>query len=153
MTPPRATGTRGGACIMRNLIGGGLAAAALTAGALSLTACGGGGGSAPGAASPLGAYDDGHSAAGPRPYSTCVTVLQKLHATPWGSTTSDPATPTSADGKLADGTQVQCHIGPPFIPGYYPPQTAYGNGWQVDVFGATTTATVAAELGGTVGTS
>jgi hypothetical protein len=54
---------------------------------------------------------------------------------------------------MPDGTQVQCHLGPPMIPGYYPPQTAYGNGWQVDVFGATTTATVAAILGGQVGTS
>jgi hypothetical protein len=100
-------------------------------------------------------------AAQTRQYTSCLTILQKLHATgwtgngPWADSgpNGGPADASEADGNMPDGTQVQCQLGPPMIPGYYPPQTAYGNGWEVDVFGATTTAQVAAILGGQVGTS
>jgi hypothetical protein len=100
-------------------------------------------------------------AAQTRQYTSCLTILRKLDAKgwtgngPWADSgpNSGPADATEATGNLADGTQVDCQLGPPDIPGYYPPQTAYGNGWEVDVFGATTTATVAAILGGQAGTS
>lgn len=94
-------------------------------------------------------------------YASCLTILRKLNATgftgngPWANSgpNSGPADASAADGNMPDGTQVDCNLGSPDIPGYYPPQTAYGSNWYVDVFGATSTATVAGILGGQVGTS
>ena len=140
---------------MRGNAIGGLATAGIAVGALGATACTSGTTTTTQQGSPTAPYDDGHAPpAAARPYTSCLTVLHLLNAKVWADGPV-PGAPnaTEADGNMPDGTQVQCHLGPPTIPGYYPPQTAYGNGWQVDVFGATTTATVAAKLGGQVGTS
>lgn len=82
-------------------------------------------------------------------YTSCPQILAKLGTKPDPS--FQPSNASQADAYLTDGTQVDCTMGPPDAFGPPPAQTAYGDNWRVDVFGATSTATVAGILGGQVG--
>jgi hypothetical protein len=78
--------------------------------------------------------------------------LKVLAASVWADSGPGgvPADASEATGQTADGTQVDCVMSyEPATSGYL--QTVWGNGWHLDVFGATSPAKIAAKLGeGTV---